>query len=350
MLIFGAGASYDSSPDHLVPWQPTHRSVRETEAARLPLANNLFDERFGHVMHRFPDCQTIIPLLRKRDENVSVERVLENLQAVSGKHPQGYREMAAIRYYLQWMIWQCELDWEEVHMGVTNYKTLMYLIRQYCKEPRPFYFVTFNYDTMLEKAIRVLGGQIEAIQDYINSKDYKLFKVHGSVNWGKIISPRVPFEPLHTPYPEETARAVIRLANIILASSESVTNHYQMIGSLKSQKREDPPWFPAIAIPLESKLDFELPPGHLDMLKQCIPQVSKLLLIGWRATDAPFLELLADLLPPDVFLHVVCGTARDGREVVDRFHAAGIRIKDHGIQDGGFTSFVRSNAKDFLAR
>jgi len=50
--------------------------------------------------------------------------------------------------------------------------------------------------------------------------------------------------------------------------------------------------FPAIAIPVENKRDFECPKDQLDTLRSYIPSVTKILTIGWRATEQPFLDIL----------------------------------------------------------
>jgi hypothetical protein len=50
--------------------------------------------------------------------------------------------------------------------------------------------------------------------------------------------------------------------------------------------------FPAVAIPMESKQDFECPQAHLDLLEQLIREVRGVLTIGWRAQEQSFLSLL----------------------------------------------------------
>src|SRR5438270_4277647 len=78
MVVFGAGASYDS-----VPSKRPVDSLSITEAQfRPPLANQLFEPRpwFVEIMKRFPDCQAVIPYLEGRIGG-SVEQELERLQS-----------------------------------------------------------------------------------------------------------------------------------------------------------------------------------------------------------------------------------------------------------------------------
>ena len=43
--------------------------------------------------------------------------------------------------------------------------------------------VTFNYDRLIEHALTGAGISTAGIADYIASPLFKLFKVHGSINW-----------------------------------------------------------------------------------------------------------------------------------------------------------------------
>lgn len=59
---------------------------------------------------------------------------------------------------------------DEIHLGLVRYKQV--------------YFVTFNYDTMIEAALKErLNIAFSYINDYTALDSYKLFKLHGSVNW-----------------------------------------------------------------------------------------------------------------------------------------------------------------------
>src|SRR5579871_4331568 len=85
LVVFGAGASYDSIPSVPVPevivsshegrrlWSPQNEN-------RPPLANQLFEDRpgFASALERFPQCHPIVPYLR--DTKEPVERVLETIR------------------------------------------------------------------------------------------------------------------------------------------------------------------------------------------------------------------------------------------------------------------------------
>jgi hypothetical protein len=86
LVIFGAGASYDSVQQMRPPnvplsaQRPIPRQYPAHEEARPPLANQLFDTRdiFAKAMGQFPDCKALVPLLRRPD--VSIERELARFQ------------------------------------------------------------------------------------------------------------------------------------------------------------------------------------------------------------------------------------------------------------------------------
>ena len=105
MVIFGAGASYDCVSSRLPDkYPPTHYPYR------LPLANQLFDDRrdFNAWMNEYPKCRPIIPLLRNASLDGSVESELERLRAEGADYPERYKQLAAVQFYLRRMLWGCE--------------------------------------------------------------------------------------------------------------------------------------------------------------------------------------------------------------------------------------------------
>ena len=70
--------------------------------------------------------------------------------------------------------------------GVSNYSTLVNNIEQFRRSDEPVILITFNYDTLIERALSLTFGDFtfKEIQDYVRWPAYKLFKLHGSVNWG----------------------------------------------------------------------------------------------------------------------------------------------------------------------
>ena len=140
LVIFGAGASYDS-----VPALPPEKYKRENLDSRLPLAKELFLDigPFAEGLSRFEDCHPIVPYLRNVPEDQTLEQVLENLQTEAEKDPVRKRQLAAVQFYLHYVIWECERKWSNRAGKITNYLTLLDQLR--CVG-EPVCIVTFNYD------------------------------------------------------------------------------------------------------------------------------------------------------------------------------------------------------------
>ena len=121
MVIFGAGASYDSSLSYPTGPPYLHKDHRP------PLADELFDNRdaFSEVAARFYRCLPIIQQLRHRGQGGSVEQKLQRLQEECEDYPAGLRELAAVRFYLNVILVDCIDRWNKVTKGITNYPTLL---------------------------------------------------------------------------------------------------------------------------------------------------------------------------------------------------------------------------------
>src|SRR2546428_4285498 len=110
MVVFGAGASYDS-----VPSRPPNdaRFMRHSLPYRPPLANELFgdDNQFIVASNSYPRVKPILPRLQRLPEQGSVETELERLQVEAADDPERLRQLAGIRYYLHYLIWDFTQHW-----------------------------------------------------------------------------------------------------------------------------------------------------------------------------------------------------------------------------------------------
>jgi hypothetical protein len=107
--------------------------------------------------------------------------------------------------------------------------------------------------------------------------------------------------------------------------------------------------YPAIAIPVETKKDFECPNSHLDALCSHMRNVTKVITIGWRAREQHFLKLMNKSFANRVSIHAISGDRNTAEDTLAQFTGADIDI-DGTALDGGFTDYVRSReAEIFLA-
>ena len=339
MVVLGAGASYDSVPARHPKFDPPHPD-------RLPLADELFASReeFSNVMRLLPSCLPIIPYVQRLPAGQTVEQVLEHLQSEGRNYPQRHRQLAAVRYYLQVMLGQCEQRWLNLAKDVTNYKTLLDQIERWRKTDEQVCLVTFNYDTMIEGALPVVGVNIKELRDYIEDPRYKLVKLHGSVNWGRMIeSHSIPsIDQLST---WQTANEIINRVPDL-----KVTKHFRLENDQRPISRVGKILlFPAIAIPVETKQQYECPDEHVAAMQEFIPKITKLLMIGWRATEKHFLKLLSERVHDQLRVMAVAGSLDAAKESVKNLRDAGIGA-DAIESEGGFTDFIVNRQVDEFLR
>ncbi len=352
MIVFGAGASYDSSPDY----KPSDDGRLIPSGVRPPLANQLFELRtiFAEAAERIPKCLAIIHELRYRQSDSSVEQQLEKLRERALNYPEGQRQLLAIRFYLQWIIWGCQKQWNATIGSETTYRPLLGQVDRQLKGGSVC-FVTFNYDTLLEEAFASLDTNFESLDDYVSRSDYRVIKLHGSVNWAHELtsSMQVPAVMLNQVYWANNA--------IINADKLETSNKYHLIPeeyrrdhivsfmSSNPGKSIEQTVFPAIAIPLEKKREYECPIEHVRMLEECIPKTDKLLIVGWKAAEENFVRLLAQGLSQEIPIMVVSGSKASSTNCATKLREAGIQTEKWHCTEGGFTDIVRSGQiEDFV--
>jgi hypothetical protein len=326
MVVFGAGASYDSSAtllpsNSLGSWRP-------------PLANKLFDsQRFGNYIAQFPRCAPLITYLQGPD--VIVEQVLEKYQSEAGKDPERVRQLTAIRFYLQTMLSDCMVNWHQEIHGVTNYKTLMDQIRHERKPGEKVCLVTFNYDTLLEDALSIVNATPKSMRDYVGG-DYLVIKLHGSINWVHQVDN----------FRGDVNKPPIQVVSEIIDEAPNLffnPGHQPISATPLIQRRDNPPFVPALSIPVEHKPGYECPAEHIQALEEILPTVTKVLVIGWRAADEPFLKLMAEKMVQVDRMMIVSSGETKANEIISRIRSAGVAAQQYlSAKGGGFSQAILS--------
>jgi hypothetical protein len=174
LIVFGAGASYDSIRK-LVPLAPGG------PVDRPPLASELFREQYDSYVQKHPACGPLVAHLRALPGTANLEAELDRIQRdeapSSGLRR---REVVSLRYYLRDVL-RDAAQFERHAPAQTNYHLLVeQLVLWQERTGNPISFVTFNYDTMVEKAIEdVTGRPLAAVADYIADETLGLFKPTG---------------------------------------------------------------------------------------------------------------------------------------------------------------------------
>lgn len=328
MVIFGAGASYDSSPDKPPGPEAPH-------STRPPLADKLF---VGHQPYRqfrdkFPQFLDVVGQLLPRN-NWSVEDALQRLVQDAKKNQSRRQQLTAIRFYLQSLLDYLTSQWLNETGGATNYGGLIDQIENHRTDPDPICFVTFNYDTLLESALSSrYGSEFGVTADYVSPKQFKLFKLHGSTDWAHTLD-AVP------PGVSTSADMIAHAANI--SPSANIITLASYAGGA--------PLYPAIAIPVVKKSVFECPQEHIQELKALLPKVTKILAIGWRGTEDHFLELLHHgAASTGISVVTIAGTEKEAEDTLGRLRSVSFPVT-YTAEYAGFSSVLAARTLDeFLA-
>jgi hypothetical protein len=343
MIVFGAGASFDSA--HA---RPIGRFPPETLQSRPPLAQDLFADRslFAHHLRNFPAAYPIVPYLRQTPEGETIERAMQRLQDEATDFPRRLQQLAAVRLYLQTMIYACETQWQNEHNGITNQVTLLDQVehwRETTKSPERVWLVTFNYDRMLEAALHRVGHHVSTLDSYVNGGVYRLAKLHGSVDWGREID-----EPKAQP-----TDSISGLVGHIIQNAPTlrVSRRFRLATTTEQPFVRDGniPLYPAIAIPVETKTEYECPDTHRQALMDDLPNVDQIVTIGWRASEDHFMRLLKERLAKPVNLLAVAGNRAEANEVVLKFILAGIQIVASSSNWGFSDSVAHRELEGFLS-
>lgn len=346
-VIFGAGASYDSDPNREPPPPGSasrHPDHAKNMLARPPLANELFADRpvFRSALSRFPQCQPLVPRLRHLGSE-SLEQLLARLQAEATNRPDPERakQLAAVRFYLQTVVYTSTNEWAGL-CDCTNYLTLLDDIRHQSNGRTNL--VTFNYDCLLDDAVsRVAGVTPASLDDYLSLGQFSLFKVHGSVNWGRVVASG------HNTASVNTAEHITALL-IENAWQINVSDEYRIVKAGPPTVRHgDVILRPAIAVPVAGKQSFECPPRHIEVLKERLAETTRLLIIGWRGQDEHFVQLLNDHLADRCEVQVVCGSEDQSNETLGVLHSHGFARPSTAVAHSFSRYVVREFGRTFIS-
>lgn len=344
MVIFGAGASYDSSPD----FPPSAGSeVIPSEPWRPPLTNELFLDRngsFGDIVQKYPRLHGILDFLRRPQKGRSVEQQLELYMDEAWVDQERKRQLFSVRYYLHDLFRMVSTEWLKRTNGVTNFATLIDQIRNLNTTREPVCLVSFNYDLLLDKVI-FPGVNPPPLEQHFDAQPiFKLFKPHGSVDWARVVA---------------APKGTIMTLEHIIDNTPNLSDEYVRANATDTGQiyKFNWPIVPAIAIPVQTKTDntFEWPDGHRKYLEELLPQVTKILIIGWQGKEAHFLKLLQEKLPTDgitqiTHLQVVGRDPAESQHIREQFTQEIRRNvkKPYNGPTAGFSHFVREELVDFF--
>jgi hypothetical protein len=331
MVIFGAGASYDSCSSLAPP-------AVDYQWPRPPLAKQLFLNvpKFRSVSKYYEAFQPLLPYL---EDKANVEEILEEFRVKAETDAECRSQLWAIQYYLKGVIALCQSEWTKQTYGVSNYKTLLDQVRG-CSR---VCFVSFNYDTLMEEAFQGIRMPMGSISDYIADSKYSFFKLHGSIDWQLWVRKM----DTDLDYNDQPTDQKMILAAPTVGDRFIIEKGGRVPAAAKGEIYFS---LPALAIPTVLKQTFVCPKEHLEALQRIIPEVTKIAIVGWRAGEKHFLKMLKDGLRNPVKVIAACAGKEAAKETLDRFMAARIVTNDTISAEGGFSDFVVNRSiEPFLA-
>jgi hypothetical protein len=302
------------------------------------MADSLFHVQYNGVVRaaKAQKANPIINLLRNRPPLTGVEDKLEEVRSEAEAFSDRHRQLMAVRYYLRYLIRDIDQTWHET-VGATNHSTLFDQIRRWRPEDLSTLVVTFNYDRLADWALQDVGElsttRTPDLAAYIAGPNFRLFKLHGSVDWHRHVdAPELVVDGTYDAFVESVIESAPQAA-------EGATFHYSGDEGVRSVDGDLV--IPAIAVPLRRKQSFQMPAAHEQVLREFLPKVTHVLCIGWRATDEPFMDLLATIERP-VYGAAVANTGASATcELLHEVLKAGSELWP---SDGGFSTFVTSGA------
>lgn len=337
LIILGAGASFDSLSAHVL----ARISLEDRLEWCPPLANELLGKRrsFEEVLFDLPQCAGLASHLQRRiAAGANIEHELERLLEDAPVYPIRHRELMALRFYLQETLWRCSERWARLSSGRTLLAELFRRLDVWRHAANETVAITtFNYDVLLDQAmIGQLAMPLSTISGYISDSRYHVAKLHGSVNWARRVA-----SPGGTTYAGRS-----HALNVIIDHAETLA---MTEGDYFVRDRDQPlsesgfVYVPAIAIPTEAKKSFDCPEAQLTILRGDIPNVDRILVIGWRGAENHFLDELGQLRGMAIPVLVV-GATEDGlKETTSNLMSIGLDETSIGWSATGFAAFMETN-------
>lgn len=366
LVVLGAGASADfaANGSDAPFWRP-------------PLTDELVadDPRVIEMLNGVPlraasgVIAEVRHLLKSRGGDDTLEDVLDELAARDGLES---RTLIAFRLFVQAYLDRVSKRGMEEIGGVTNQTLLVRTIEHWRPDDEPVLYVTFNYDTILDQALAgEFGwdhrqGDQDTLAGYLSDPRFRLFKLHGSCNWGQRTTTVSPYTQYHVGSTPVNAPREALIRETAHLASLGVTAHFTFMDDPLQQAQDwwstvtdetpaggVPPNFfvvPALAIPLRTKATFTCPESHVSALRELLPQVDRIITIGWKAGEPDFVAMLGAVRKATRLVAV--NRSQWSRQIVRRTLAdGGVRLAfaapdDGAERDHAFLNFVQSAALD----
>lgn len=339
VFVFGAGASVASQ-----------EGANIAAADKAPLVDNLFDVPYRkRALQLGFSMSDLEEYLGSITPGTSLEKYLtDRWDGIQLKKTEQYKNaerksFGKLTYYLWWLM-------QKVSDTYTEANGYRIFLKKLLKKDEEFGIISFNYDTLLDRAIeQEMSHSFIRIENYI---DARYIKVHGSVNW---LVPRRGDEP-ELPRGEHTMDYMVRYnhASGLLYNQHLDVDYLTMLppshSDLKSQeiitsaRFNHQYFFPLILLPLTSKLYGQVKGFRERIITHGInllKHAREVYFIGYKAADDVMHEMFQNVNTADATVHVI-GKGEAG-EIMERILSWKPGVKKGLVYDDGFRLFIANH-------
>lgn len=301
MYIFGAGASANCMFGE-------GQKKNESNPLRPPLGKELFADRFDHFIKKYPGLKFIISKFERGGNDIEaiLEADWETLMkkrdiGLAGQHLQ-------IQFFLQELFMEISTKYHEDHFRFSLPNAFAQNIAQNLNSESKPVIVSFNYDTLLDRAFELAFRRpFDDLDSYVSHGEktsYLFFKPHGSCNWGwRFQGGDIPEkEDIATwIYQNQVSPAKLYYEylgpGMITSSSWGNEAYHNQDGIGKITPNRDrietmspleDEYFPALLLPYRDKDEFVMPYYHQLLLDQVIAHIEEMVIIGWKGNEKLF--------------------------------------------------------------
>ena len=342
LVVFGAGASYDS----ILSRANLGSAVDPHQGSRPPLAKDLFTPHPVTIsaLERYFDVGALFAKLADGGGEVGVEAKLTELWEHAQDYADRKRQFIALRYYLNQVIQQSQGRWLSDGEAQLNHFTLFDDIKRLMPMGENALLVTFNYDMLIEKSLAKVEHHISGLDAFVGRKRFNLLKLHGSIDW---LHETTLGGEQGVGYDHTGAIArILDNANGLEMGATYFTRAQAL------HRATGFSLVPAIAVPMSVKRTFECPAAHLAFLESELPKVTHLLCIGWRGQEGHFLQLMRKHATKAITVAVVSENETNANATYESIASSGVRVVNFQRQHrfvGGFSRFIKeSEGESFL--
>lgn len=291
LVVIGAGASFDCWPYHVIP---------QSDWQKLPLANDLFSpdpiqNSFLNKYHLVGLASTLRQKARYQNDSFDIEAELAGINDNANKRGDfnTLQNLFKARFYLHSLIWVLSQKTLQYTSSHTVYVDLLNQLKGWIDQSPSDRFVdivVFNYDDLVERAMENVynydwysKNKHTPLSAYYSGKNLRIYKPHGSVNWGRDITKN------DSVFSYNAIDQAFHDFNEI-----EILNSFEFINPDIFNDADTPKTYvPAIAIPFKGKINFQECPQEMHKkMVEAIRGADKLISLGWKGADEHFTSLL----------------------------------------------------------